>query len=54
MHADVIHFEAWDRERERRRKRGGSKLAIIDGLVFTDHFLGSEKKKNIAVNMFTH
>lgn len=51
MHSGVIQFEAWDRERW--GGRDGSKLAIIDGLVFTDHFLGSEGKK-IAVNMFAH
>lgn len=52
MHAEVIQFE--ERERERVVVVGGKpKLAIIDGLVFTDHFLGSQGKK-ISVNMFTH
>lgn len=46
MQTRVIQFEARDREREGGRKgRGGSELAIIDGLVFTDHFLGSQGKK---------
>lgn len=44
------HVTGWERGRE---GEGGSKLTIIDGLVFTDHFLGSEGEKT-AVHMFTH
>ena len=58
----MIQFQAWDREKEREREREreggrgerGATLAVIDGLVFTDHFLGGRGGGGMAVNMFAH